>query len=77
VFGRFESVRGPAGTPSTARLAVAVPLLCAGFAGIAVFGFGTALLALPFVTAVAGGLVLAWPDVLPRCIGTLVAAVFR
>lgn len=77
VFGRFESVRGPVGAPSAARLAVAVPLLCAGFAGIAVFGFGTALLALVCVTAVVGGLLLVWPDALPCCLGSLVAAVFR
>lgn len=77
VFGRFESAPGSADPPSAARLAVAVPLLCAGLAGIAVFGFGTALLALPCVTAVVGGLLLAWPDALPRCLGALVAAVFR
>lgn len=61
VFGRFESIRPAAGAPSAGRLAVAVPLLCAGCVGIAAFGFAETGVALLWSAAVAVGLCLAWP----------------
>jgi hypothetical protein len=64
-FGRFENIRPAAGTPSARCLALAVPLLCVGFTGLAAFGFASTAMALPWVAAVVAGLALAWPGV-PR-----------
>jgi fucose 4-O-acetylase-like acetyltransferase len=76
-FGRFETIRPTSGTPPVRRLAAAVPLLCAGFVGIAAFGFANPLLALPSAAAVVGGLVLVWPDLVTRSMARLLDVVFR
>ena len=60
----------------------AVGLLCAGLTGIATVGFGSVATVLPWVLAVVGGLVLAWPGAprrltwATRLLGTLMDAVF-
>lgn len=77
-FGRFETVRPPSGTPGTRRLAVAVPLLCAGCAGIAAFGFANVLIAALWSTAVLAGLWLVWPaGLVVRWLAATMDAIFR
>jgi peptidoglycan/LPS O-acetylase OafA/YrhL len=83
-FGRFEGIRPADGSPSTRYLAVAVPLLCVGFTGLAAFGFASTVLALPWVAAVLTGLALAWAGVPRRVYETatgwlaaLMDAIFR
>lgn len=82
-FARFEHVRPGAGTPSAWALVAAVALVCAGCTGIAAFGFADPLVALPWVTAVVAGLLLAWPGALRCCylvvtrwLGALLDAIF-
>ncbi|HEX3649547.1 MAG TPA: acyltransferase [Pseudonocardiaceae bacterium] len=78
LFGRLEAVRVTGDAPATLRLAVAVPLLCAGCAGLAAFGFADTLVALGWSAAVVVGLCLAWPAGLTvRWLATAVDTVFR
>ncbi len=76
-FGRFETIRPSSVDPSVRRLVAAVPLLCAGFIGIAAFGFANPLLTLPAAAAVVGGLVAVWPDLVTRTVARLLDVVFR
>jgi hypothetical protein len=82
-FQRFEHIRPASGAPSVRCLAVAVVALCAGFTGIAAFGFTSVAGALPWVLAVVAGLLLAWPGMprrlylrATRLLGVLLDAVF-
>ncbi|HEY1574063.1 MAG TPA: acyltransferase [Pseudonocardiaceae bacterium] len=78
IFGRFETVAPVSGAPSARRLAVAVPLLCAGCAGIAVFGFADVGVAVLWSAAVVVGLCLARPaGVTVRWLAAAMDAIFR
>jgi acyltransferase-like protein len=78
LFGRFETVPPAGGVPAARRLAVAAPLLCAGCAGIAVFGFADTAAALPSAVAVVAGLCLARPaGVATRWLAAAMDAIFR
>lgn len=77
VFGRFETVRGGA----AGRPLMSAVLAGTGLLGIAAFGFGTPLLALPFALAVVAALALVRPGALAghvtTAVGRLMDAIFR